>query len=211
MGLKLPGTKERKALWSAWTLNAGFSVAQVICLALSYKHSQVRGVEIAFTLRVLFLCLLGTIIMTSILLFSSLVILLGKDFFKHSMSASFRVGCTVGANVTAFIVLVYTGAICAFLAAVDVDSKYGYRVSNVLSYISAVTHFLFGVALFFYREHVVPGNAAISPEDSADLVSGGASSSVVGLPPPAPYTPVEPPKPAVSAFASSGQTANPWG
>lgn len=223
MKFTLPGTKQRKILWGAWTLNTGFSVTQVVALALTYKSSHLitngATANEAFTLRVLFLSLLGTIIMSSVLLFSSLVILLGKNLFKHGMSASFRVGCTVGANVTALIVLFYTGAICSYfvqrLEFEDDSLKNGYKISAVLSYISAVTHFVFGVTLFVYRDHVVPGDSAVSPEDSADLVGPGQSSSasVTALPPPAPYTYAEPvaAKPPASAFASSGQTANPWG
>ena len=122
--ITIPAGKERKRLWGAWTLNASFTTAFCVIGGLSFRnidlvHSGMLG-----------LCIVGTIILVAILFVSSVFVMLGKDLFKHGMSVSFRVGCTVGANVTAFIVLLYTAVITSYLA--KAGAQFG--ATSVLAY-----------------------------------------------------------------------------
>lgn len=155
--------------------------------------------------------------MVAILFISSVLIMKGKDLFKHGMNVScasslslasgccsiplaVRVGATVGANVVAFIVLMYTGAITGFLAQFSQQGTgAGFGATCVLAYCAAVSHFIFGCVLFWHRDHAMPGDAA------AEGLSRGDQEPILpqatpppAAPPPAsaaaasPYTPPQP-------------------
>ena len=139
--------------------------------------------------------------MVAILLVSSIFVMLGKDLFKHGMSASFRVGATVGANVTAFIVLLYTGVITSYLN--KAGAQFG--VTAVLAYICSATHFIYGVTLFWYRDHVVPGEHG---EDASHLLptpSVPAPPAAASQPPPQQTQAYSPPR-----APPANDNSNPW-
>jgi hypothetical protein len=125
------------------------------------------------------------------------------------MSAGFRVGATVGANVTAVIVLMYTGLITGFMAELSAGHGAGFRSTSVLSYCSAATHLVYGIVLFWYRDHAMPDGAA----DSSASGRGGDSEPILPTASPAPpavasFSPPAPAQPKYAPVADSG--SNPW-
>jgi hypothetical protein len=112
----------------------------------------------------------------------AIVMMLGKDIFDHGMSASFRVGATVGAVVVQFAALCFVGAFIQvqidYIATVDVSFDFFtdgkapsiFKVvpglealllgTCTFSYVVACFSFVWGVTAFWLRDHIIPDHVS---------------------------------------------------
>jgi hypothetical protein len=126
--------------------------------------------------------IVGSLILVNILCWSSLVMMLGKDIFDHGMSASLRVGATVGAVVVQFAALCFVGAFIQvqidYIATVDVSFDFFtdgkapsiFKVvpglealllgTCTFSYVVACFSFVWGVTAFWLRDHIIPDHVS---------------------------------------------------
>ncbi len=119
----------RKRLWAAWALLAALQVAYTITASVDdgrlnavFQHGDYTdssssstssdGSVVLFFVTLLVNCrtyVLFSVVVSNLSCILSLVILLGKDLFKSSLTYGFRVGAAVGGAAMQFVVMLFVG------------------------------------------------------------------------------------------------------
>jgi hypothetical protein len=119
----------RKRLWAAWALLAALQVAYTITASVEdgrlnavFQHGDYTdssssstssdGSVVLFFVTLLVNCrtyVLFSVVVSNLSCILSLVILLGKDLFKSSLTYGFRVGAAVGGAAMQFVVMLFIG------------------------------------------------------------------------------------------------------
>ena len=206
----------RKRLWAAWALLAALQVAFTITACVDdgklnavFKNgdytgdttsssSSSDGAVVLFFVTLLVnarVYVILTVVLSCLNCVFSLVILLGKDLFKSSLTYGFRVGAAVGGSAMIFIVMLLLGeqiqvvtrlfdAEPAFWSLTQGKSSlYGTRV---LAYMVGSSSLVWAAVLTWDRESAFPdraGRGALLP--SHDRVHSSSSAAPYDSPPPA--------------------------